>query len=230
MNKENIGRVLCCGDIHGAHKALTQVLERSKFDYKKDTLICLGDICDGWPETPQCIEELLKIKHMILIWGNHDKWAAQWLKFRDTPEIWTSQGGQATIDAYIKKQNLLDKHINFFEQAVKVYISEDNDCFVHGGIDKYINPLNTELELLCWDRKMLEDARWNGYTEKRFRRVFVGHTSTEKFSKNPIKYQNIWCLDQGAGWGGYLTIMDVATEEYWQSDRVKDLYPEIKGI
>ena len=37
------------GDIHGAHKALVQVLERSGLDRESDTLIVLGDVVDGWP-------------------------------------------------------------------------------------------------------------------------------------------------------------------------------------
>ena len=38
------------GDIHGAYKALIQCFERSKFDYKNDRLIVMGDVCDGYPE------------------------------------------------------------------------------------------------------------------------------------------------------------------------------------
>jgi len=33
-------------------------------------------------------------------------------------------------------------------------------------------------------------------------------------------------MDTGAGWSGKLTIMDIDTNEFWQSDVVKDLYPE----
>lgn len=36
------------GDIHGAYKALIQCFERAKFDYEKDRLIVMGDICDGY--------------------------------------------------------------------------------------------------------------------------------------------------------------------------------------
>jgi len=47
-----MGRTLVIGDIHGAYKALVQCLERSGFDKEKDTLITIGDVCDGWHETP----------------------------------------------------------------------------------------------------------------------------------------------------------------------------------
>jgi len=61
------------GDIHGAYKALIQCFKRSKFDYKKDRLIVMGDVCDGYPDVKQCIDELLKheiifIKERHLFW------------------------------------------------------------------------------------------------------------------------------------------------------------------
>lgn len=54
-----MGRRLVLGDIHGAHKALIQVLERSKFDYENDLLIIIGDVCDGWPETRKCVLDVV---------------------------------------------------------------------------------------------------------------------------------------------------------------------------
>ena len=48
------------GDIHGAHKALVQVLKRAKFSYLSDTLIVLGDTCDGWYETRNVLMNCLK--------------------------------------------------------------------------------------------------------------------------------------------------------------------------
>ncbi len=40
---------------------------------------------------------------------------------------------------------------------------------------------------------------------------------------------NIWNLDTGAGFKGKLTIMDVTTKEYFQSDLAQDLYKNEKG-
>ena len=36
-------------------------------------------------------------------------------------------------------------------------------------------------------------------------------------------------VDTGAAFVGKLTLMNVDTLEYWQSDTVKDLYPNEKG-
>ena len=93
-------KTFAIGDIHGAYKAMMQCFERSKFDYKKDRLIVIGDVCDGYPEVRQCIDELLIIKHCDLIIGNHDMWALDWALKGDKPEIWTSQGGDRTMASY----------------------------------------------------------------------------------------------------------------------------------
>ena len=36
-------------------------------------------------------------------------------------------------------------------------------------------------------------------------------------------------LDTGGGWFGKVSIMDVKTKEFWQSDNGRTLYPEFTG-
>jgi len=36
-------------------------------------------------------------------------------------------------------------------------------------------------------------------------------------SIKPRHYCNVWMIDTGAGVGGVLTIMDVATKQFWQA-------------
>ena len=76
--------------------------------------------------------------------------------------------------------------------------------------------------------------------------VYVGHTTTinwevkdngiVKQSKSlktgctePINVCNVWNLDTGGGYGGKLTIMDIDTKEFWQSDLLNKLYPNEHG-
>jgi serine/threonine protein phosphatase 1 len=48
-------------------------------------------------------------------------------------------------------------------------------------------------------------------------------------SKEPINKANVWNLDTGAAFTGALTIMDVNTKEFWQSDPLPSLYTDEKG-
>lgn len=224
------------GDIHGQADALIEVLKESNFDYDKDKLIVLGDVVDGGLKSFEVIEELLKIKNLVYIYGNHCYWFINWFKYYNKPMIWTSQGGRATIDSYGKHNYTVDSipvtHQDFFNRGVYYHI-ENNMVFVHGGFNPAI-ALEKEKEVnLLWDRKLIWTAKSGRPIRKiitkedlekpkeYWEHVFVGHTTTSNFrSIEPITYENLTMMDTGAGWEGKLTIMDINTREYWQSDFV----------
>lgn len=262
------------GDPHGAHRAMLQCFKRSGFDYEKDKLICLGDVVDGWPDTAQCIEELLKIKDMVYIMGNHDVWARGWLQKGKEPIIWTEQGGKASLRSWRGNPELMVSQRDFFENRPCYYIDDQNRIFAHGGFipgiplpeervyTDYdfltINQGKNTLERLLWDRDLFESVE----AVPEFKEVYIGHTTTshwdnvavrlyneaqsnpkfksekkrivtQKYFRDsyiePIITENVYRMDTGAGWEGKLSIMDVDTKEYWQSDLVCDLYPEERG-
>lgn len=221
------------GDIHGAHKALVQCLERSEFDRQKDLLICLGDLSDGWPDCYQVIEELLTISNLVLIKGNHDVWLSAWFEQGDAPGIWLSQGGRSTIHSY--KTVVPETHKQLLRSAVKYYTLDDM-LFVHGGYDPKVPIEEQEEEFLVWDRSLVELALMHRHFKDKheltvYKKVFVGHTPTIIYkSINPIETYGVVMMDTGAGFaGGILTIMEIDTGIYFQSDPVNNLYPEFRG-
>ena len=92
------------GDIHGAYKAMMQCLERAGFDYLEDTLIQIGDLVDGYDEVYLCVEELLKIKNLVTIKGNHDDWFTEFIQTGNHPAGW-AQGGEGTAISYLRLTN-----------------------------------------------------------------------------------------------------------------------------
>jgi serine/threonine protein phosphatase 1 len=243
------------GDIHGAHKALLQCLERSGFNKEEDQLIVLGDVVDGWPEVKEVVDELLTMEHVIPIIGNHDEWFMDFVRTGYKDPLWTSQGGAATLDSYTREiENIkgdlkrkmdtdkMQQHMDaYFSKTHYYYIDEANNVFVHGGFDWHIPIEASRKESLTWDRHMYEVARYWDSKDYEFKfgdynMIFIGHTTTEydpqargKKSTKPFMYQNLAAIDTGGGWSGKLTIMDVDTLEYWQSDLVPELYPDIEG-
>ena len=226
-------RIFVIGDIHGAHKALLQCFERSDFDCSKDRLIVLGDVCDGYSEVKQCFDELLKIKHCDYIIGNHDLWALDWATKGIKEDLWLNQGGRNTIASY-EGQEMPKAHVDLLKNA-HLWVEYNDKLFVHAGFDPKKPMAGQGLQTLVWDRDLLGDA-WKKYLRgevdyqyTEFKEIYLGHTTTEMFhSIKPMKLCNIWALDTGAGWSGKLTIMDVDTHEYWQSDLTPKLYG-IKG-
>ncbi|MBF0571631.1 MAG: metallophosphoesterase [Candidatus Omnitrophica bacterium] len=212
------------GDIHGTYKALLQCLELSRFDRDKDRLICLGDVCDRGKQVRECIDELLTLPGCIYILGNHDAWSLEWAINGKMPQEWLDQGGAQTMMSY-KETGMPGEHIRFLAEA-HFYFVDQNRLFVHGGFDPQRTVEETPKEIFLWDRSLLKKAQQfqmasADYKFGNYDEIFVGHTPTLNFGKEgPQKFCNVWGLDTGAGWGARLTIMDVDTKEFWQSNRV----------
>lgn len=235
-------RRFATSDIHGNFKALKQVLAKANFDNEKDTLIVIGDVCDGYGYTYEVVEQLLKIKNLHFLLGNHDVWFMDNIESGWAERIWTSQGGSETINSYKRHGYAYDKipktHQDFFNSA-KYYLELDDMLFVHGGFNycnKKINtgvahPLDDEPQNLLWDRTFLERCK-TGLKVKGWDKIFLGHTTTELDKKKPSEpniynYYNdsatIFQIDCGAGWKGRLCMINIDTEEYVLSDYAEQL-------
>lgn len=222
-------RTFVLGDVHGAYRALRQVLERSKFNMNKDRLICLGDVVDGWPETKESIDELLKIKNLVYVVGNHDIWARQWMVNQEAPDIWLDQGGRATCDSYVN--GAPESHKKFLQDA-RYFFIDNNRLFVHGGITPGTKAEDCPTDVFYWDRSLVRtamDLERKNKTEQLtpYDEVYVGHTPIS--SPHPMKYCEVWMMDTGAAWSGPLSMMDIDSKEWFTSDKVQDLYPGVKG-
>lgn len=222
-------RVFVIGDIHGAYRALRQCLDRSGFDNDHDRLICLGDVCDGWPETRACVDELRQIKDLIYILGNHDWWTLQWMLLGSIEEIWYTQGGKATIDSY--QGSVPPDHLTFLSDALLHHVYE-NKLFVHAGINPSKPLEQQDKNIFLWDRGLAAlvldlygnavDVKLSGFDE-----IYLGHTPIPYPA--PIKSCGVWLMDTGAGWSGVLSMMNIETKEIFSSDPVPTLYPGIEG-
>jgi serine/threonine protein phosphatase 1 len=233
------------GDIHGGLRALHQVLERSQVT-REDTLIFLGDFVDGWSESPQVLDfliELDKKQTCIFIRGNHDDLLLNYLKTNSYHQEWFKHGGQSTIDCYQKVSAVERKrHIEFLEGLKDYYLDDQNRLFIHAGFTN-MNGIDFEYfpKLFYWDRTLWETAlslnptfsKDSIFYPKRLKlydEIYIGHTPTTRINKTiPINKACIWNIDTGAAFVGPLTILNVKTKEYWQSEPLPQLYPNEKG-
>ncbi|EIJ38070.1 metallophosphoesterase family protein [Galbibacter orientalis] len=238
-------RTLVIGDIHGAFRALEQVLERANVT-ENDTLIFLGDYVDGWSESPQVIDKLIELKSSnacVFIKGNHDALFLDWLTKQDDNELWLFHGGKATVDAYQElDKTKIDLHIRFLESLNNYHLDSENRLFVHAGFTN-LHGVTKEYfpEMMYWDRSLWEMllAMDKNLSEenpfypqrlKHYKEIYIGHTPTIRIGQTtPINIANVWNMDTGAAYKSPLTIMDINTKEYWQSDNANELYPEETG-
>lgn len=242
MNKN---RTFVIGDIHGALKALIQVLKRAEIK-ESDTLIFLGDYVDGWSQSPEVISYLIQLKtthNCIFLRGNHDELCYNWLKHDESNETWLFHGGQSSVDSYSKMPlNIINIHLHFFENLKNYYIDSENRLYVHAGFTNH-NGVKQEYfeKMLYWDRSLWEMALVMDKNIKpgdkfyprrltHYKEIFIGHTALSRIDEStPYNAANVWNIDTGAAHKNALTILDVDTKEFWQSDPVYILYPNEKG-
>jgi serine/threonine protein phosphatase 1 len=238
------------GDIHGEFESLKQCLVKSNFHYSMDTLIQLGDVVDGGKNAFECVEELLKIKNLIAIKGNHEDWLLDFIRTGFNPSAW-AYGGISTIESYSSKagktpvnrktrqgyktslnpDDIPLSHRHFFENQQLYYIDKNNNCFVHAGFNPYQSLQQQPASIFYWDRILWQSAmNWQMKpkindniapfeTVTKFNTIFLGHTNTMRWGiDKPLKAANIYNLDTGGSKGGRLTIMDVDSKEFWQSE------------
>jgi serine/threonine protein phosphatase 1 len=221
MEKE---RKFVIGDIHSHYDEMMELFEIVQFDFDNDTLISLGDLVDRGPKPIEVVEEVMKIKNFIHILGNHDEWCYKFLLNNDLPPKWISNGGRSTYDAYENNPEYRERHLSFFKKAKLYYVDEKNRLFVHGGYNPVIpfEKQRDNKEILIWDRSLFQTAMKNESKNilfPEFNEIFIGHTPTQLIKENiPKKFGNLWMLDTGVYLSGKLTIMNVETKEFWQSN------------
>jgi len=238
-------RTLVIGDIHGGFRALKQVMERAAVT-KEDKLIFLGDYVDGWSQSFEVIEFLMRLdkkQECIFIRGNHDTWCEDWLRTAYANDIWLYHGGKETIESYGEfEEEKWERHLQFFNDMKDYYVDEDNNLFIHAGYSSMHGPAkevyasNYSWDRTLWemavtmDKSIPEDSVLYPQRLKLFREIYIGHTPTTGYGETePMHAANIWNADTGAGFSGKLSLLDTGTKQFWQSDVVKTLYPGEKG-
>jgi serine/threonine protein phosphatase 1 len=240
-----MNRTLVIGDIHGGLRALHQIIERANVTLN-DTLIFLGDYVDGWSQSPQVLDYLIdlgKKQKCIFIRGNHDELLLDWLENSTDNREWYKHGGESTVIAYstISEATKL-KHVAFLKSLENYYLDDKNRLFIHAGFTN-MNGIAYEYfpKLFYWDRTLWETAlSLNESIEKTslfyprrltlYDEIYIGHTPVTRIGETiPIKKACVWNVDTGAAFKGPLTIMDVDTKEFWQSEPLNNLYHTEKG-
>lgn len=233
-------RTFVIGDIHGGLRALLQALNRAQVT-TSDTLIFLGDYVDGWSESPQVLDFLIDLnqkQNCIFMKGNHDALLLDWLDSSKDNQMWYQHGGEATVNAY-KNISRIDKqkHIDFLKTLRNYYLDAQNRLFVHAGFTN-MNGVGYEFfpKQFYWERTLwemvvcLDDriSKKSDYYPKRlllYNEIYIGHTPVTKLGETtPMQKANVWNVDTGAAFKGCLSILDVDSKQFWQSDSLPSLY------
>lgn len=233
------------GDIHGALKALKQLINRIA-PKEEDTLIFLGDYVDGWSESAEVITWLMELEsqyNCIFVKGNHDAWCESWLHGIMPEASWQRNGGKETVESFNKlspEQTVI--HTRFLERMLLYYIDPQNRLYIHAGFTSTHGPAHERFEpMLYWDRSLWELALAldpdipkdsNRYPRRLalFQEIYIGHTPSLNYGEvMPMIAANVHNVDTGAAFTGKISAMNVDTKQVWQSDTVQLLYPDERG-
>ena len=122
------------------------------------------------------------------------------------------------------------------------YLDQDNRLFIHAG---FTNSKGVAYEyfpkLFYWDRTLWETALaldksisfdhfFYPNRLKIYNQIYIGHTPTTRIDKTiPVQKACVCNVDTGAAFAGKLTILDIDSKDFWQSDALPKLYPNEKG-
>ncbi len=238
-------RTLVIGDIHGAYLALEEVFQKAQVT-EQDTLIFLGDYVDGWSQSYEVIEKLIQLNETntcVFIKGNHDAWLEEWLKSNTSNPTWLFHGGESTVTSYSNRSEEKKKqHLELFNRMIDYYVDAKNNLFIHAGYSSMHGPeKETYTSNYRWDRTLWEmaltmDKRIQKHSKlypkrlKLYNEIYIGHTPTTNYDvEEPMNAVNVWNIDTGAAFTGRISIMDINTKQFWQSEVVQKLYPNEKG-
>jgi len=210
-------RTIAIGDIHGCLAALDALLEAVR-PRPEDVIVTLGDYINRGPDSRGVLDRLIKLNRrcrLVPLLGNHDQMLLD-VRSGKYPIFWLlDMGGTATLDSYGLSRDLdliPDEHFGFLESCRDFY-ETDTHIFIHANYFPDIPMTEQHVGMLRWEslRGMTPGPHESGKT------VIAGHTSQK--NGEILDLEHLKCIDTYCYGGGWLTALDVNTEEIWQADR-----------
>lgn len=214
-------RTIAIGDIHGCSAALASLLEAIG-PRPDDTIVALGDYVNRGPDGRGVIEQLIELERrcrLVPILGNHDQMLLEARAGKYPIEWLLDMGGAATLDSYGPGRDpglVPDEHCAFLRRCLDFH-ETDAHIFTHANYLSDVPMAEQSVAMLRWEslRDSVPGPHRSGKT------VIVGHTSQKTGEVLDLDY--LKCIDTYCHGGGWLTALDVSTEEIWQVDRAGEI-------
>lgn len=202
------------GDVHGCSKALRTIIEQIQ-PTSEDLIVFLGDFIDRGPDSRGVIDLILALSQatrVIAIRGNHELMLMGVLYGGCKPDLWLQGGGAATLASYGGSlERIPTSHIDFF-QSLRAHHETEHELFIHAGYEPEVPVEKTNDFHRYWNHLIaVPKPHCSG------KRVFVGHTP--QACGEVVDYGHIVCMDTYCFGGGWLTALDLDTDEVIQASR-----------
>jgi serine/threonine protein phosphatase 1 len=223
-------RTIAIGDVHGCSRALEALLAviRSR---PEDVIVTLGDYINRGPDSRGVLDRLIALErrcNLVPLLGNHDQQLLAALAAEPGAMFdLLDMGGRATLASYgapgdrvtaADLARIPAEHVAFLERG-RDYYETDTHIFVHAQYDPDLPMEDQPSYILRWES--LRDSTPGPHISGK--RVIVGHTSQK--TGEILDLGHLVCIDTYCYGGGWLTALDIHTDEVWQADREGRLRP-----
>lgn len=207
------------GDLHGCYRLLMQELEKIRFNFEQDLLICTGDLVDRGSENLECIS-LLDQPWFLSVRGNHEEMC---IKGRD--DVWIQDmharnGGEWFYLLSTEKQDELSKILSKLPLVIEIQLEDKNIGILHADIDihdwnqfktniakgeRKIPGLTSAYTNALWGRGRIRHHSKRYGTVKNIDEIYLGHTIVKKHTQ----IDNCHYIDVGSSYTQQLCIVKI---------------------
>ena len=214
-------RTIAIGDVHGCSRALGRLLDA--IDPRcDDTIVALGDYIDRGPDTRGVLERLVELEsrcRLVPLLGNHEEMLLVAKSGQANVRLWLACGGLATLTSYDSATSfdqIPSRHFAFLE-GCRLYHVEGDHFFVHANYLPDLPLEEQDSDILLWRslRDFTPGPHCSGKT------AVVGHTLQPDGQIRDLGH--LKCIDTGCYNDGWLTALDVASGQVWQTNQQGEL-------
>jgi len=207
------------GDLHGCYRLLMQELEKIRFNFEQDLLICTGDLVDRGSENLECIA-LLDHPWFSSVRGNHEE-----MCIRGRDDVWIQDmharnGGEWFYLLSTEKQDKLSEIFSQLPLVIEIQLEDKNIGILHADIDIHdwnqfktniakgepkIPGLTSAYTNALWGRGRIRHHSKRYATVKNIDEIYLGHTIV----KHHTQIDNCHYIDVGSSYTQQLCIVKI---------------------
>lgn len=207
------GKDYVVGDIHGSFRQLMQILLKMNFDFMKDRLFSVGDLCDRGPHSEDVLK-WMSYDWFIPVIGNHETLVMGYVEKIISFDVLLKVGAQWWFDIEEDEQEQILEYFTSLPVAIEVETVNGKIGIVHAACPTSSwNEFKAGLYGKEGD-KYANKAIWTYAKEENKQKVenidyvVVGHTTQNEY----LQWENVFLIDTGATYQeGYFTLLDLET-------------------
>lgn len=207
------------GDLHGCYRLLMQELEKIRFNFEQDLLICTGDLVDRGSENLECIS-LLDQPWFLSVRGNHEEMCIKGREDVWIQDMHARNGGEWFYLLSTEKQDKLSEILSKLPLVIEIQLEDKKIGILHADIDihdwnqfktniakgeRKIPGLTSAYTNSLWGRGRIRHHSKRYGTVKNIDEIYLGHTIVKKHTQ----IDNCHYIDIGSSYTQQLCIVKI---------------------